>query len=213
MCCWRVGNAATVQCRVCWESRYKLVGGSLKFWRHFQKYWCHCTSDNLSLSCCLSVITKPAVWSQGQRVQEENVQHTWRRLMEMWLPAAPFPSHFVTFGEWLKGGSWGHLKYMVQESSSLTVKLLERCEAWWWADRLLVLAWLSHVGPSLSLPETKNQTWTDPWQCRAALSCKQPGWGNNFNKNDTTKAYKAVSKLCWVTVEAQANKPWVQGCS
>lgn len=204
---------------VCWGSRYELVCGSLKFWRQILEAsggLCHCTSDNLFLSSCLSVITnlhcevKDNVFRSSMSSTPEG--GWWRR--DSQLPLLLHTS--VTFGERLKAGSWGHLKYVVQGSSSWTVKLLERCEAWWWAEQLLVLAWLlsmSHVGPPLSLPETKNQIWSDPCQCRDALSWEQPGRGNNFNRSAVTKAYKAASKLCWVTLKGHGNKPWIQDCS
>lgn len=143
------------------------------------------------------MITKPALSSQGQCVQK-HVQHAWQRLLEMHLPAVPSPSHFHDI-RWMARGRWlGPPKICGSGKLIFNGEAAGEVWSWWWADQLLVLAWLlniSQMDPLLSLPETKNQTWTDP--CRAALSWKQPGWENNFNKNAITKAYKAVSNAGW----------------
>lgn len=60
---------------------------------------------------------------------------------------------------------------------------------------------------------TRNQKPDLNWSMPMSGCWEQPGSGNNFNENAITKAYKAVSKLCWMTLKGQGNKPWIQGCS
>lgn len=198
MHCSRAGNAATVQHRVCWGKRYELVCGSLKFWRHFWKYTCHCTSDNLFLSSCLSVITKPALWSQGQCVQEEHIPHTWWRLLEMWLPADPSPFYFCDI-QGMVGGRWlgptkvcGSGKYILNSEAAGNIWSLV-------VNRPTPRPGLTtqYITNGSFTVFTRNQKPDLNWSMPVSGSelGEQPGWGNNFNKNAITKAYKAVSKL------------------
>lgn len=58
---------------------------------------------------------------------------------------------------------------------------------------------------------------TSPEPIHTDVGCselgEQPGRGSYFNEDALTKSYKAVSKLCWMSLKDQGNELWIQDCS
>lgn len=120
----------------------------------------------------------------------------WRQQLQSWSPwTHQSYSSAVGSGAGNAGNSWPRTR----DAGINQATAAERTEE----DTDFAKQWCHSASTFL---HSQNQTCSGPCQCRAALSREQPGWGNNFNKNATTKAYKAVSKLCWVTLKGSGKQ-------
>lgn len=191
----------------------------LFFWDIFGSYTCYCTSENCFLSSGPGLTMKSVLWSQAECIQE-GVTHAWRRLLEMEHPATPLLLHASAGGNvrWTVRGRW--LRSPKICGSGKHILNSERIGKVW---RLVVsrptprsALTIQYITGGSFAVFTRNQK-PDLNRSIPTSSCselrEQPGWGNHFSKDVVTKSYKAVSKLCWVTLKGQGNEPWIQGCS